>query len=152
MSLIEHSQPYHRPHIFVCWFLPSTQFIGFFSTVPSTPTPKFYLLLFFCCLLIRVNQGQVTTGCDSNHSYLSLVSPEPDTLFLLLLFPLPNWPFSPFSFLPSLLSSKLVLLSGLRWISWCFQSRNHPGIQPSQCCLCFLCFRACRNLNKCSFW
>ena len=132
---------YHRPNLF-----------GFFSTVPSTPTPKVYLLLFFCCLLIRVNQGQVTTGCDSNHSYLSLVSPEPDTLFLFLLFPLPNWSFSPFSFLPSLLSSLLVLLSGLRWISWCFQSRNHTGIQPSQCCLCFLCFRACRNLNKCSFW
>ena len=37
----------------------------------------------FCCLLIRVNQGQVTTGCDSNHSYLSLVSPEPDTLLFL---------------------------------------------------------------------
>ena len=91
---------YHRPNLF-----------GFFSTVPSTPTPKFYLLLFFCCLLIRVNQGQVTTGCDSNHSYLSLVSPEPDTLFLFLLFFLPSWSFSP-GFAESPGASKVGITQG----------------------------------------
>ena len=91
---------------------PSTQFIClFFSTVPSTPTPKFHLLLFFCCLLIRVNQGQVTTGCDSNHSYLSLVSPEPDTLFLFLLFFLPSWSFSP-GFAESPGASKVGITQG----------------------------------------
>ena len=105
---------------------PSTQFIClFFSTVPSTPTPKFHLLLFFCCLLIRVNQGQVTTGCDSNHSYLSLVSPEPDTLFLFLLFQvgpslpslffllffLPCWSFSP-GFAESPGASKVGITQG----------------------------------------
>ena len=73
------------------------------STVLSAPPFSSHLLLdhfWMFLVLLRVNQGQVTTGCDSNHSYLSLVSPEPDTLFLFLLFPLPSWSFSPFSFLP----------------------------------------------------
>ena len=70
-----------------------------------------WLCMFFCCLLIRVNQGQVTTGCDSNHSYLSLVSPEPDTLFLFLLFFLPSWSFSP-GFAESPGASKVGITQG----------------------------------------
>ena len=91
------------------------------STVPSTPSSSSYLIipLLNMLLLLGVNQGQVTTGCDSNHSYLSLVSPEPDTLFFSLL-------------LMSLLTSSQVdPLSRLRWISWCFHNWSHTGIQQS---------------------